>query len=93
MAIIKRIHINQQIIRRNRKTGKRDACITIKARGRSIYAQNVDIMGESEVIYSPDKPLDCGAQVWVETKAPVWYLPPDSKSMVLLAEKGESDHV
>jgi hypothetical protein len=50
-------------------------------------------MGESEVIYSPDKPLGCGAQVWVETKAPVWYLPPDSKSMVLLAEKGESDHV
>jgi hypothetical protein len=50
-------------------------------------------MGESEVIYSPDKPLDCGAQVWVETKGSVWYLPPDSKSMVLLAEKGESDHV
>ena len=93
MSIIKRIHINQQIIRRNRKTGKRDACITIKTRGRSIYAQNVDIMGESEVIYSPDKPLDCGAQVWVETKGSVWYLPPDSKSMVLLAEKGESDHV
>jgi len=50
-------------------------------------------MGESEVIYSPDKPLDCGAQVWVETKAPVWYLPPGYKSMVQLAEKGESDHV
>ena len=93
MGVIKRIHINQQIIRRNRKTGKRDACITIKTRGRSIYAHNVELMGESEVIYSPDKPLDCGAQVWVETKAPVWYLPTDSKSMVLLAEKGESDYV
>jgi len=93
LAIIKRIHINQAIIRRNRKTGEREPCITIKARGRSIYAHNVDIMGESEVIYSPDKPLDCGAQVWVETKAPVWYLPPGYKSMVLLAEKGESNYV
>jgi len=50
-------------------------------------------MGKSEVVYSHDKPLKCGARIWIETTAPVWYLPPGYKSMVLLAEKGESDHV
>jgi len=93
LSTIKRIHINQSILRRNHKTGDREACITIKTRGRSIYAQNVDIMGKSEVVYSHDKPLKCGARIWIETTAPVWYLPPGYKSMVLLAEKGESDHV
>jgi hypothetical protein len=24
------------------------------------------------VIYSPDKPLSCGAKVWIETTAPIW---------------------
>jgi hypothetical protein len=28
-------------------------------------------MGPSEVIYSPDKPLSCGAKVWVETHSEV----------------------
>jgi len=28
-------------------------------------------MGPSRVVYSPDKPLSCGAKVWVETEAEV----------------------
>jgi hypothetical protein len=29
------------------------------------------IHGESTVVYSPDKPLSCGAHVWLETQAEV----------------------
>jgi len=27
------------------------------------------IHGPSRVVYSPDKPLSCGAKVWVETES------------------------
>ena len=27
----------------------------------------MEIGGASSVVYSPDKPLNCGARVWVET--------------------------
>ncbi len=72
--MIKRIHINQHVIRSNGKTGARDPVVTIKAGGRNIYADEVTIHGTSSVVYSPDKPLSCGAKVWIETRAPVDYL-------------------
>lgn len=31
------------------------------------YAHEVEIKGDSKVVYSPDKPLSCGAHVWIET--------------------------
>jgi hypothetical protein len=31
----------------------------------------VEIKGPSKLVYSPDKPLSCGARVWVETEAEV----------------------
>lgn len=66
---MKRIHINQHVIRRNGKTGQRRPTITIKEGSKNTYAQGVKILGPSEVIYSPDKPLPCGAKVWLETNA------------------------
>lgn len=68
---IKRIHVNQHVIRRNKTTGERNNVITVQWRNRSYPAQQVAIQGESEAVYSPDKPLSCGAHVWVETRAPV----------------------
>jgi len=29
----------------------------------------VKVLGPAEVIYSPDKPLHCGARLWIETRA------------------------
>ena len=29
------------------------------------------IKGESTVVYSPDKPLSCGAKAWIETNGKV----------------------
>lgn len=63
----KRIHINQHVIRANAKNGTNDPAITVKTYKDSTYAHRVEINGPSSVVYSPDKPLNCGARVWVET--------------------------
>ena len=68
----KRIHINQHVIRANKKNGTTDPVITVKTSQRNIYADRVEIRGPSNVVYSPDKPLSCGARVWIETEAPVF---------------------
>ena len=68
----KRIHINQHVIRANKKNGTTDPVITIKTNKQNVYADRVEIRGPSNVVYSPDKPLSCGARVWIETEAPVF---------------------
>jgi hypothetical protein len=73
--MIKRIHINQHIIKRNKKTGEREPVITVKTYKSNDYASSVEILGTSRVIYSPDKPLPCGATVWIETDAEVKIIP------------------
>jgi hypothetical protein len=67
----KRIHINQHIIRKNAKTGERNPVITVKTYKDNVYGHEVEILGPSTVVYSPDKPLSCGAKVWIETEAEV----------------------
>ena len=67
----KRIHLNQHVIRANKKNGTNDPAITVKTYKRNTYAHRVEIGGASTVVYSPDKPLNCGARVWIETDATV----------------------
>jgi hypothetical protein len=69
--MLKKIHVNQHIIKRNAKTGEREPVITVKAGRTNTYGHTVEIMGPSKVVYSPDKPLSCGAKVWIETTAEV----------------------
>jgi hypothetical protein len=66
-----RIHVNQHIIKRNAKTGEREPVITVKQGRNNTYAHSVQILGPSIIVYSPDKPLSCGAKVWIETEAEV----------------------
>lgn len=63
----KRIHINQHVIRANKKNNTKDPVITVKTSKSNTYASEVEILGKSKIIYSPDKPLSCGAKVWIET--------------------------
>jgi hypothetical protein len=63
----KRIHINQHKIRSNKKNNTNEPVITVKTSKSNDYAHEVKIEGPSKVIYSPDKPLSCGARVWIET--------------------------
>ena len=61
------IHVNQHVVKANKKNNANDPVLTIKTYKDNIYAHEVDIKGDSKVIYSPDNPLSCGAKVWIET--------------------------
>ena len=63
------IHVNQHVIKSNRKHDKREPVLTVKTYKSNEYAHEVHIDGPCSIIYSPDKPLSCGAHVWIETKA------------------------
>ena len=65
---IARIHVNQHVIKANAKYGENNPVFTIKQGGKNTYAFNVKVVGEMELVYSPHKPLSCGAKVWIETK-------------------------
>ena len=67
----KRIHINQHKIRSNKKNGTKEPVITVKTSKSNDYAHEVKIEGPSKVVYSPNKPLPCGARVWIETEEKV----------------------
>ncbi len=67
------IHVNQHNIKANRKNPA-DAplpVLTVKTYKDNRYAHEVKIHGESSIVYSPDKPLSCGAHVWIQTEAEV----------------------
>ena len=67
------IHINQHKIRSNQKTGDREPVITCKTYKDNTYGHSVSVMDKDgieacKIVYSPDKPLSCGARVWIETQ-------------------------
>lgn len=68
------VHVNQHVIRANGKTGADDPVLTVKTYKSNRYAHEVAIHGASRIVYSPDKPLSCGAKVWIETEAEVEVL-------------------
>jgi len=67
------IHVNQHIIRSNKKNNTNDAVITIKRGSKNTYCKRVRILGPSEVIYGGnDKAiLSCGARVVIMTEGEV----------------------
>jgi hypothetical protein len=65
------IHVNQHVIKANAKTGGNEPVLTVKTYKSNTYAHEVRILGESKIVYSADKPLSCGAKVWIETEAQV----------------------
>ena len=69
------IHVNQHQIRHNHKHGTSDPVLTVKTYKSNEYASEVLVKKDNEVVakivYSPDKPLSCGARVWIETEEEV----------------------
>lgn len=70
-AKIKRIHVNQHKVRSNLKNGLNEAVITVKEGNTNKYVHGLEIHGPCRVIYRPEKPLACGARIWIETKADI----------------------
>ena len=67
------IHVNQHIIKSNRKKGEVEPVLTCKTYKTNTYAHEAiirDAEGNevARVVYRPDKPLSCGAHVWIETQ-------------------------
>jgi len=67
-----KIHVNMHKIRANLKNGTEEPVITVKDYKRNRYTSNAIIRDEdgnelARVVYSPNKPLSCGARVWIET--------------------------
>lgn len=66
------IHVNQHIIRSNKKNNADAPVLTVKSGKDNVYAHEAEILDQdgnllAKVIYSPEKPLSCGARVWIET--------------------------
>jgi hypothetical protein len=66
------IHVNQHVVKANKKNGEENPVLTCKTYKENIYAKEIEILDEggsviAKVVYSPDKPLSCGARVWIET--------------------------
>ena len=84
-----RIHVNQHNIRANAK-GADLPVLTVKTYKENVKCNRVAVHGPSTVVYSPDKPLSCGAKVWIETEAEVTVdevrLAKDSEEIVFLIQ-------
>lgn len=67
--MLKRIHVNQHNIRANGKNGNSELpVLSVKTYKENLKGWSVEIQGPARVVYSPDKPLSCGAKVWIETE-------------------------
>jgi hypothetical protein len=60
------IHVNKPLIDRNRKQKTEEPVITIRRGDRASRCHVAEIQGECRVVYQPDRPLACGAVVWIE---------------------------
>lgn len=69
------IHVNQHNIRHNTKNPDSPKPVFSVKRGKTNqYGFYVKISGPSELIYSPDKPLPCGAKAYIVTHSEVEIL-------------------
>lgn len=85
---MKRIHVNQNVIRHNKAYGNKLPAIRVEHGLRTVYCMEVRIKGESTLVYRPDSPLPCGAKLWIETEADVEYIDPVSyKDIKKLADE------
>lgn len=72
------VHVNQHNIKTNAKGGSKPV-LTVKTYKDNQKGNTAEIIDKDGVtigkfIYSPDKPLSCGAKVWFETECEVTVL-------------------
>jgi len=68
------LQVHALVIKSNKKHGRNDPPLRVR-QGRNgdnpVHAHTLELTGPSKIIHSPDKPLKCGARVWIETHHPV----------------------
>ena len=60
-----------QKLRRENKKGERTPPLIARNYKGARHANEIVVNGPCRIVYSPDKPLECGARVWIETEAEV----------------------
>jgi hypothetical protein len=62
------VTVNRHIVARNRKNNERQPPLrsSMGRYGKPKYHQEIKFNGGGRLIYNPDKPLPCGATVWIE---------------------------
>lgn len=65
------VHVNQHMIKYNQKNHAEFPVLTVKHRGKTYYAHEVNYHESSTTRYRPTRPLSCGAVCWVETEGDV----------------------
>ena len=59
------IHVNQHVIKSNKKNGTNDPVLTVKSSKDNVYGHEVQINGPCRLVYRPCDPLSCGATVFI----------------------------
>ena len=70
------VHVNQHVIKANRRNGTDKPCLTVKTYKSNRYAMEAVVLGNdgeevARIVYRPHKPLSCGAKLWIETDGEV----------------------
>lgn len=70
-GLLKRIHVDQHVIRDNTNNHEDAPPVTVQARGGPYKGHEVVILDAAgvecaRVIYRPHDPLSCGARLWIE---------------------------
>lgn len=63
-----KVHVNQHIIKSNTKNGLSDPPLSIKTYKYNIKATEISFTGPTKLVYRPESPLSCGANVWIEAE-------------------------
>lgn len=72
---VKKIHVNQRIIKNNTKTGEEVPPCIVQTSSGPLNGTDIAILVDGKVVarlkYRPQNPLGCGARLWLETKEEV----------------------
>jgi hypothetical protein len=69
--VIKRIHVNRHNVAHNKKHNTSRPVFSVKTSKANHTTDHVEFSGSARLVYCPEKPLSCGAVVWIETSEPV----------------------
>lgn len=70
-----RICVNKHYIRSNSKHSTNKPVIRVESCGIIRYFHNLEINGSCKLVYRPDKPLSCGAKLWIEVTSNAIVVP------------------
>jgi hypothetical protein len=72
-----RIKVNRPNIKANEKKPKseRIPVISVMKRQENRYGYEAELTGPSRIVYRPERPLSCGATLWIETLDEVFVIP------------------